>query len=347
MNILPVRIIDIYLVITFLAVLVMLFGQSVWKENPDTGRAIFCILAGLFALQLAMIGLQYSGIISTELHLRVNYAVSLSYGPLFLSYFTKSFGQQVDWKIPLAWIIAGVILPFFKLGPGFYKLLLASAFLINLGLIFNIRMKYNSQVRPSNWHKFVFGFFATFSATYIYEMLIGPQTPAAAWQIRYMYFSELILLSGGFLFFSLRKPTDACKNIHTKVRKALNQTTTSGYDTELSLIIQTVEKDKLYRNPELTRTTLTDLTGISPNRISELINGCFCINFPEWINTYRINEARQLLQSQNKDLTIKEIYYQVGFNSKSAFYGAFKKTTGITPTAYRKSQKPLSAAMLA
>lgn len=340
MDILPVRLIDIYLVITFLAVLVVLFGQSVWKENPDTGRTIFCVLAGLFAFQLIMIGLHYSGFISSELHLRVNYAISLSYGPLFLTYFTKNFRQRpTDWKTPLAWIIAGVILPLFKLGPDFYKLLLVAAFLINLGLVINILMKYNSQLRLSNWHKFVFGFFVTLSATYIYEIFIAPQTPEAAWQIRYVYFSELMVLAGGFLFFSLRKSPHTCKTISTKTRKAPSQSSASDYDTELSLIIETVEHNHLYRNPELTRTTLTDLTGISPNRISELINGCFCINFPEWINTYRINEARQLLLAQQEGLTIKEIYYQVGFNSKSAFYGAFKKTTGITPTAYRQSQK--------
>ena len=58
--------------------------------------------------------------------------------------------------------------------------------------------------------------------------------------------------------------------------------------------------------------------------------------FFDYINEYRINDAKTLLKEQT-DLTVLEILYKIGFNSKSSFYTAFKKETQQTPTKYRKS----------
>jgi AraC-like DNA-binding protein len=61
-------------------------------------------------------------------------------------------------------------------------------------------------------------------------------------------------------------------------------------------------------------------------------------HFFDFINEYRINDAKKLLKDPTKkEITVLEILYQVGFNSKSSFYTAFKKATNQTPTAYRKS----------
>jgi len=47
-----------------------------------------------------------------------------------------------------------------------------------------------------------------------------------------------------------------------------------------------------------------------------------------------------LNSAENKNLKIISLAYDCGFNSKSAFYLAFKNHTGITPTEYRnKLQK--------
>ena len=70
--------------------------------------------------------------------------------------------------------------------------------------------------------------------------------------------------------------------------------------------------------------------------LSILINQQIGKHFFDFINEYRIREAKILLKDQ-PNLTVLEILYQVGFNSKSSFYTAFKKETGITPSDYRKS----------
>jgi AraC-like DNA-binding protein len=55
------------------------------------------------------------------------------------------------------------------------------------------------------------------------------------------------------------------------------------------------------------------------------------------VNGFRIRKAMEILKDPaKKDLTILEILYDVGFNSKSSFNTAFKKYTQTTPTEYRK-----------
>ncbi len=78
---------------------------------------------------------------------------------------------------------------------------------------------------------------------------------------------------------------------------------------------------------------------VQPRQLSQVINSTFRKNFFDFINQYRIEEARQLFSDPAQaSKTILEILYQVGYNSKSAFNTAFKKQTGQTPTQYRKSQ---------
>jgi len=64
-------------------------------------------------------------------------------------------------------------------------------------------------------------------------------------------------------------------------------------------------------------------------------------NFYDFINRYRILEAKQLLTNpKDPKITVLEVLYEVGFNSKSSFNTLFKKYTGLTPTEFRKKQQP-------
>jgi len=75
-----------------------------------------------------------------------------------------------------------------------------------------------------------------------------------------------------------------------------------------------------------------------------MINHHLNKHFFDFVNEFRIEKAKSLLTNPAKqDLTIQEILYEVGFNSKSSFNTAFKKHCGLTPTQYRKSNS-LSAA---
>jgi AraC-like DNA-binding protein len=93
---------------------------------------------------------------------------------------------------------------------------------------------------------------------------------------------------------------------------------------------------------ELNLERLANQLQMPEKELSILINHYLGKHFFDFVNTYRINEAKSILADPEfEDKTILEILYQVGFNSKSSFYTAFKKATGNTPTQYRKDRATL------
>ncbi|MBW8189852.1 helix-turn-helix domain-containing protein [Neiella marina] len=96
-----------------------------------------------------------------------------------------------------------------------------------------------------------------------------------------------------------------------------------------------MRQHKPYLDSEITIDALAAALAISPKVLSVTLNHHFQKNFYEFINCYRIEDAKQALIEQ-PGKTITDIFYEVGFNSKSVFYTFFKKSEGMTPSAYRK-----------
>jgi len=97
------------------------------------------------------------------------------------------------------------------------------------------------------------------------------------------------------------------------------------------------DDQKPYLNPELTITEVTKELNVSVKYLSQVINESIGKNFYDFINSYRIEEAKRHLTSRlDTKKTVLEVLYDSGFNSKSAFNSAFKKHTGFTPTEFRK-----------
>jgi AraC-like DNA-binding protein len=96
--------------------------------------------------------------------------------------------------------------------------------------------------------------------------------------------------------------------------------------------------EKPYLNPSLTIQDISNTIQIPTRELSILINHHLYQHFYDFVNSYRIEQAMEILKDATKSkVTILEILYQVGFNSKSSFNTAFKKHTGYTPTDYRKT----------
>jgi len=105
-----------------------------------------------------------------------------------------------------------------------------------------------------------------------------------------------------------------------------------------------MKKEKPYLQPDLTLKNLSDLIEVSVHKLSHFLNEIIKKNFCDFINSYRVNEFKTMLQNPKyKHYTILAISYECGFNSKTTFYNAFKKITGITPTKYRETLKKNSS----
>lgn len=105
----------------------------------------------------------------------------------------------------------------------------------------------------------------------------------------------------------------------------------------MNKLLRLMEAEKPHLNPNLTIAVLARKTGLPYYQLSMIINNQLNKNFFDFVNQYRIEEARRLLSEPSKITgTILQIAYDTGFNSKSSFNKAFKKYTGMTPTEFRR-----------
>ena len=112
-----------------------------------------------------------------------------------------------------------------------------------------------------------------------------------------------------------------------------NDENSSSYSKIDSLIVN----GKLHLNPTLSLKTLSKELNLSEGYISQLINKNSNLNFNDYINSIRVNDAKDMLvNNEYSNYTIVAIGLEAGFNSKSSFYNAFKKFTGKTPLEYKK-----------
>lgn len=96
-------------------------------------------------------------------------------------------------------------------------------------------------------------------------------------------------------------------------------------------------KNEPYLDSSLTIQDLAKQVEMPVKDLSTLINLYMDKHFFDFVNEYRIEKAMEILKDPSqKQLTILEILYEVGFNSKSSFNTSFKKYTGKTPTDFRK-----------
>lgn len=94
---------------------------------------------------------------------------------------------------------------------------------------------------------------------------------------------------------------------------------------------------KPFLEPELTLTQLAEKVKIPMHHLSQVINEKLDSNFMDFINSYRVKAAQELLVDPKlSHYTIVSIAYEAGFSAKSTFYAVFKKHAGMTPSQYRK-----------
>ncbi|GAA4274866.1 hypothetical protein GCM10022258_41620 [Aquimarina gracilis] len=95
------------------------------------------------------------------------------------------------------------------------------------------------------------------------------------------------------------------------------------------------DKDQKFLNPNLKIIDLSRTIDVPSHHISQVLNENMNSSFYEILNQYRIEKAKEMLQSGAlQKLSIQAIGEECGFSSKTSFYRAFKKVTSMTPTQY-------------
>lgn len=109
---------------------------------------------------------------------------------------------------------------------------------------------------------------------------------------------------------------------------------------QVELIKRFMINSKPYLIGELTASELAKMLSISRHELSQLLNNHLNQNFYDFINEHRISEFKTRIEMpENNHLTLLGVAFDSGFNSKTTFNTIFKKSTGLTPSQYKKSIK--------
>ena len=110
---------------------------------------------------------------------------------------------------------------------------------------------------------------------------------------------------------------------------------TSAADDELlQHVCQLMEEQHLYLNSGLKLSDVATAVGCNRNVLSACINNLRHCSFSQFVNTYRVEHAKQLLLS-NPDTRASEVWMESGFANETTFFRTFKAVVGMTPSEWK------------
>ena len=151
--------------------------------------------------------------------------------------------------------------------------------------------------------------------------------------ILYFIFANLAV------FKSLNQPEILLgENLTTRKLKYENSTLTSAESEQiLKLLLEYMDAQKTYLHPSVSIDEIARALHIPSRHLSQVINEKLNQHFFDFINRYRIEEAKRLIfDSTGNSKTMLEILYEIGFNSKSAFNSAFNKHADMPPREFKR-----------
>ncbi len=105
----------------------------------------------------------------------------------------------------------------------------------------------------------------------------------------------------------------------------------------LQKITTAIKEDEMYLDGELTLQKFSDTLQVNKNYVSQVINQEFGCGFNDYINSFRVEKAQELLLDPSYDnMKLLGIAFETGFNNKTSFTRVFKKKTGASPSDYRQ-----------
>jgi AraC-like DNA-binding protein len=129
-------------------------------------------------------------------------------------------------------------------------------------------------------------------------------------------------------------------SVEEKEPKPQNDIKIEEYEEKYNKIISFVTESKIYKDKDLNLFTFANRLQMPYREVSNVINKFANKNFNLFLNEFRIDEAKHLINNDSSDkFNLTWIAEEVGFNSRSTFFAAFKTISGTTPAEYKKSQR--------
>jgi len=296
-------------------------GKSVMKNFGDDLEPIF-IFAGLALLLLIgpLLRWYVLGMTRPNFKLTKNYLLELiPFGLIFFSSFFMTKEWFDDNNRAAIFLFASVLL--------FIYFHFASYIFLSWKTVKTVKGNYKteeltkSQKAIFDWLRLVIIGFVIIWVTYVLNIL-DDKVPYIIGPIGY----SIIIYFLSYKAFQLK-----AVDIDGEAFKA----------NDSSILFKKISKliveDKLYLEPDLSLSKLGGLIGQSTQKTSTIINQYAKRNFNDFINYFRIQDAKKILtDSESQKFTISSVAFDTGFSSLSSFNSAFKKFEGRTPSMYRK-----------
>ncbi len=286
-----------------------------------------------------------------KIYLQIGLSACFFIGPLLYCFVTTAIKQVHKvpriWKLGLLFLLAltlvvGIAYPYsahLRLWQIYFARIIYLqwfAFLFASGIVIGPLLKNiflpAYKLKPAElWISVIFLANAVIFILYFSALINVPFAPYISGSIA---FSLILYLSCCIIFY--RNKTDdlfLLNPVRTNAKK-LNEDDAKIWLQKLEKVMQ----DKTpYTNPDLKLGDLSREIQISSHQLSQLLNDELGKNFTTYVNEFRIAEACRML-STDRRFTLESIGYEVGFNSKSTFFAAFKKIKGVTPAGYQSAQ---------
>jgi AraC-like DNA-binding protein len=180
----------------------------------------------------------------------------------------------------------------------------------------------------------LFGFIAIWIIDVIELILANIGSPQL--YLRTAAFVLIFTFANIIVFKGLRQP-EIFNGIEKRPKYQQSPLTREKKEEYLKRLQSYMRREKPYLNPGLSINKLAKRLIIPSRYLSQVVNESLGINFYDFVNSYRVEEAKNLLlDSSNNERNIHEIFFDSGFNTKSVFNRIFKKFTGMTPSEFKR-----------
>lgn len=248
-----------------------------------------------------------------------------SIGPLLFFYFkyskNKSYQLNIKDVLHFAFALIGFsVISFLNIYHNeFY---IATKFQLASYLIFigKNHVFVNKDEKLSKWHDILFYSMVCILAVFTFQFFVGN---IESYTVGTALASLIIYV---LFFIALKTPSVIKKITPNKLPKDL-----------LDKIKNAIESDKIYTQPAITLSQFSEAIETPNYLVSKATKAIYNKSFPEIINSFRIKDiTKKLSEPNHSNDKIEDLAYDVGFNTSSAFYNAFKKETSMSPRAYQK-----------
>jgi len=340
-------------------------------KGDKVSNRLLSLYTFLFSFELLNNVLRWSGALNIEgfVHFSLlHFPLWTLYGPILYVYIRRITTGELFKKLDFLMLIPSSVIiiklaPFYILGnqeklnlvnngaqlsyvnwPNYgIWVIIAILFFYSFLCYFSFKKNKKIGYRENQWLKWIVGSYTGFVVlftTYIVLISTGTMNPS------YDYFVDIVIVFfiGLLSFFGFFQPdVFAGKSIRDVIPFIKYKKT--GLSKKLSMdmrekLVELMLHQKPYLDNELRLDDLAMLMNLSRNQTSQIINEHFNLTFFDFINRYRIMEAKNMLiDFDNQRLTMAQLAYEVGFNNRASFYKAFKKFTKSNPSSYLEKTK--------